>query len=197
MQVSIEATSTLERRLTITIPAARIEADVEKQLKDAAKNVRIDGFRKGEVPSKIVKQRYGKGIRQDVLSDIIRTSFYEAVTQEKLNPAGTPSIEPKSDVEGQDFEFVATFEVFPEIALADFSAAEIEKQSAEVANADVDTMIETLRKQQASWNDVERASQDGDRVTMDFEGFVDGEACSGSIYGGCGSLYSGELFRWF
>ncbi|PPC74126.1 trigger factor [Pokkaliibacter plantistimulans] len=179
MQVSIEATSTLERRLTITIPAARIEADVEKQLKDAAKNVRVDGFRKGKVPSKIVKQRYGKGIRQDVLSDIIRTSFYEAVTQEKLNPAGTPSIEPKSDVEGQDFEFVATFEVFPEIALADFSAAEIEKQSAEVADADVDTMIETLRKQQASWNDVERASQDGDRVTMDFEGFVDGEAFDG------------------
>ncbi|MFP8966055.1 trigger factor [Pokkaliibacter sp. CJK22405] len=179
MQVSIESTSNLERRLTITIPAERIDADVEKQLKDAAKTVRIDGFRKGKVPSKIVKQRYGKGIRQDVLSEVIRTSFYEAVTQEKLNPAGTPSIEPTKDEEGQDFEFVATFEVFPEIALADFSAAEIEKQSAEISNEDLDKMIDTLRKQKADWTTVERASQDGDRVTVDFEGFVDGEAFAG------------------
>ncbi|MFB9885555.1 trigger factor [Balneatrix alpica] len=179
MQVSVEATTSLERRLTVTIPAARIDADVEKQLKDAARTVRVDGFRKGKVPAKLVKQRYGKGIRQDVLSDLIRSSFFEAVTQEKLNPAGSPAIEPTQDQEGQDFQYVATFEVFPEIKLADFAAANIEQQSADVTDADVDTMIETLRKQQSQWQDVERAAADGDRITLDFEGFVDGEAFEG------------------
>lgn len=179
MQVSVETTSALERQMTITVPAARIEQDVEKRVQQTARSVRLDGFRPGKVPMKVVKQRYGAGIRQDVLGDVVQQSFIQAVQQEKITPAGGPKIEFKTDKEGEDFQFVATFEVYPEVKLADFSAVEIEKQTSEVADADLDQMIETLRKQQASWTAVERAAEDGDQLKIDFEGFVDGEAFEG------------------
>jgi trigger factor len=179
MQVSVETTSALERQMTITVPAERIDNDVDKRVQQTARTVRIDGFRPGKVPLKVVKQRYGAGIRQDVVGEVVQKSFFEAVQQEKVMPAGSPKIEFKNDVDGKDFQFVATFEVYPEIALADFSSAEIEKQTSEVTDADVDTMIDTLRKQQATWTEVERAAEDGDRVKVDFEGFIDGEAFEG------------------
>ncbi|WP_210394876.1 trigger factor [Motiliproteus sediminis] len=179
MQVSVEATSSIERQMTVTVPAARIEDDVNSRLKQTARSARIDGFRPGKVPLNVIKRRYGKGIRQEVLGDVIQHTFYEAVTQEKLKPAGGPSIEPKSDAEGQDFEYVATFEVYPEIALADFSAVEVEKQVSAIADTDVDKMVESLQKQHADWTEVERAAEDGDRVNIDFEGFKDGEAFQG------------------
>ncbi|NVK44602.1 MAG: trigger factor [Oceanospirillaceae bacterium] len=179
MQVSVEATSGLERQMTITVPAERIDNDVAKRVQETARRVRIDGFRPGKVPVKIVQKRYGAGIRQEVLGEVVQQSFYEAAQQEKLIPAGGPNIEFKTDKAGEDLEFVATFEVYPEIALADFSEVEIEKQSASVTDADLEKMIDTLRKQQASWNVVERAAEDGDRVKIDFEGFIDGEAFEG------------------
>lgn len=179
MQVSVEATSSLERQMTVTVPAERIEDDVNSRLKQTARTARIDGFRPGKVPMKVLKRRYGAGVRQEVLGEVIQQSFYEAVTQEKLKPAGGPNIEPKQSEEGQDFQYVATFEVYPEIALADYSAAEIVKETSDVADADVDEMVETLRKQHSSFNDVERASEDGDQVNIDFEGFKDGEAFEG------------------
>ncbi|MDO6454048.1 trigger factor [Neptunomonas phycophila] len=179
MQVSVETTSALERQMTITVPAERIDNDVDKRVQQTARTVRIDGFRPGKVPLKVVKQRYGAGIRQDVVGEVVQKSFFEAVQQEKVMPAGSPKIEFKNDEDGKDFQFVATFEVYPEITLADFSSAEIEKQTSEVTDADVDTMIDTLRKQQATWTEVERAAEDGDRVKVDFEGFIDGEAFEG------------------
>lgn len=179
MQVSVEATSSIERQMTVTVPAARIEDDVNSRLKQTARSARIDGFRPGKVPLNVIKRRYGQGIRQEVLGDVIQHTFYEAITQEKLKPAGGPSIEPKTDSEGQDFEYVATFEVYPEIALADFSAVEVEKQVATIADADVDNMVESLQKQHADWTEVERAAEDGDRANIDFEGFKDGEAFPG------------------
>ncbi len=179
MQVSVEATSSLERQMTVTVPAERIDNDVNGRLKQTASQVRIDGFRPGKAPMKEIKRRYGKGVRQEVLGEIIQSSFYEAVTQEKVKPAGGPSIEAKNDKEGEDFQYVATFEVFPEIELADFSGVEVTRETAEVADSDVDTMIESLRKQQAVWSVVERAAADGDRVSIDFEGFKDGEAFAG------------------
>ncbi|RDE24240.1 trigger factor [Motiliproteus coralliicola] len=179
MQVSVEATSSLERQMTVTVPAERIEDDVNSRLKQTARTARIDGFRPGKVPMKVLKRRYGAGVRQEVLGEVIQQSFYEAVTQEKLKPAGGPNIEPKQSEEGQDFQYVATFEVYPEIALADYSAAEIVKETSEVADADVEEMVETLRKQHSTFSDVERASEDGDQLNIDFEGFKDGEAFEG------------------
>ncbi|WP_151704689.1 trigger factor [Nitrincola alkalilacustris] len=179
MQVSVETTSGLERQITVTVPAERIDQDVDRQAQQQARTRRLDGFRPGKVPVTVIKRMFGKAIRQDVISRVVQETFYEAVEQEKLKPAGGPSIDFRNDEEGQDFKYVATFEVYPEIALADFSQAEIEKLSAEVTDADLDEMIDTLRKQQGSWAVVERASAEGDQVKIDFEGFIDGEAFEG------------------
>ncbi len=179
MQVSIETTSGLERRLTIGVPAEQVENEVEKRLKEAAQNVRINGFRKGKVPLSIVKQRYGAGIRQEVVGDVISRTFYEAVQKEKVKPAGQPSIQPKQLVPGKDLEFVATFEVYPEVALSDFSGYELTRIKAEVIDADIDNMVETLRKHQADWIDVDRAAADGDKVNIDFVGTKDGVEFAG------------------
>ena len=179
MQVSVETKSALERQMTITIPADRIDNDVVKQVQQTARNVRIDGFRPGKVPVKVVQKRYGAGIRQDVVGEVLQKSFYEAIQQEKLVPAGGPTIDVKTDEAGKDVEFVATFEVYPEIALADFSSVAVNKETATITSADVDEMIETLRKQQTEWSEVTRAAQDGDKVVLDFEGFMGDEAFEG------------------
>lgn len=179
MQVSIETTSGLERRLTIGVPADTVEGEIEKRLKDAAKNIRINGFRKGKVPMKIVKQRYGAGVRQEVVGEVISRSFYEAAQKEDVKPAGQPSIQPKEMGEGKDLEFVATFEVYPEVALGDISGFKVTRESAEITDEDIDNMIETLRKHQATYEAVDRASADGDQVNIDFTGTKDGEEFEG------------------
>lgn len=179
MQVSVEATTGLERQMTVVVPAERVDSDVDKRVQQTARTARIDGFRPGKVPTKVVKKRYGKGIRQEVIGEVVQQSFYEAVQQEKLTPAGGPNVEFKNDKEGEDFSYTATFEVYPEIALADFSSVEIEKNSAEVKEADLDQMIETLQKQQAAYEEAGRAAAEGDQLNIDFEGFIDGEAFDG------------------
>ncbi|MFK8022020.1 MAG: trigger factor [Pseudomonadales bacterium] len=179
MQVSIETTGGLERRLTVGVPSARIESEVTKRLQKAMPNVRIDGFRPGKVPMRVVKQRYGDGVRQEVAGEVMSQTFYEAVEQENLRPAGAPNIEPKSLQEGRDFQYVATFEVFPEFEISDLSGTAIEQVVAEVKDSDVDEMVETLRKQQGTWPDVDEAAIDGDRVNVDYKGTRDGEEFDG------------------
>jgi len=179
MQVSIETTTGLERRLTIGVPAEKVDVEVDKRLKDASKNVRLNGFRKGKVPLKVVKQQYGQGVRQEVVGDVINTSFQDAVTKESVRPAGQPQIEITQFEEGKDLEYTATFEVYPEIALGEFSGYEITKLNADVVESDIDEMIQTLREQQASFAQVERAAADGDQVNIDFAGTKDGEAFEG------------------
>lgn len=179
MQVSIETTTGLERRMTVGIPAEQVEAEVTKRLQQATKTVRLNGFRKGKVPMSVVKQRFGAGVRQEVLGEFMSRSFYEAVQKEDVRPAGQPSIEPKELSEGKDVEFVATFEVYPEVTLGDTSGFEIDKLVAEVTEADVDNMINVLRKQQASWTEVERAAATDDRVNIDYTGTKDGEEFQG------------------
>ncbi|GLS26941.1 trigger factor [Marinibactrum halimedae] len=179
MQVSIEATSGLERRLTVGIPAEQFDGEVEKRLKEAAKTVRLNGFRKGKVPLKVVKQRFGASVRQEVMGELINRSFYDAVKEKDVKPAGQPSIEPTETAEGKDFEYVATFEVYPEVDVADMSAFEITKLIAEVGDEDVEKMIDILRKQQGTWDVVERAANDGDQVLIDFVGTKDGEEFAG------------------
>jgi trigger factor len=139
----------------------------------------MDGFRPGKVPPKVIKRMYGEAIRYDVLNRVVQESFFEAVQEQSLQPAGTPSIEFKNDKEGEDFSFTATFEIYPEIELKDLSGVEIEKQSAEIKKADIAKMIETLQKQQAGWKDTKGMAKDGFKVNLDFEGFVDGEAFEG------------------
>jgi trigger factor len=179
MQVSIQTTSGLERRLTIVVPADRIDNEVKVRLTKAMNTVRLDGFRPGKVPMKVMKQRFGTGVRQEVLGEVIQKSFHEAVVQEKLKPAGSPQIETKSFAEGADLEFTGTFEVFPEVELKDYSSLSVEKQTAEVTDTDVEKVIDSLQKQQASWEVVERAAVDGDQVTINYVGTKDGEAFEG------------------
>jgi len=179
MQVSLETLTGLERRMTIEVPAETVESQVQDRLKEAAKNFQMKGFRKGKVPVKVIKDRYGAGVRQEVLGEVMSHSWVEAVRQEEVKPAGQPRIEPKNLEEGKNLEFTATFEVYPEIDLQDFSGITIEKKSAEITDADVDKMIETLREQRKTYDDVDRASQDGDRVNLDFTGTIDGEKFDG------------------
>ncbi len=188
MQVSVEATSGLERRLTITVPAERIDSEVNKRLQETARKAKIDGFRPGKVPMSVIKRRFGPSARQEVVGEVIQASFFEAVQQESLNPAGMPAVEPKELAAGKDFEFVATFEVYPEIELADFSTVEIQKPVAEVTESDVDDMLETLREQNKTFTeDTERSAENGDQLIIDFAGSVDGESFEG------GSAENSEL----
>lgn len=174
MRVSIETTTGLERRLIIGVPAQRVDAEVESRIKKAAGSVKINGFRPGKVPLNVVRQRYGLGVRQEVLGEVMSQSFYEAVQQERLRPAGSPAIEPKRMDPGHDIEFVATFEVYPEIDVADFAELSVEKPTADVGSTDIDEMIETLRSQQAKYEDADKAAETGDQVVIDFEGTKDG-----------------------
>lgn len=180
MQVSVENTSALERRLTVSVPSTDVDAQVEAKLLQTAKTVRIDGFRPGKVPMKIVRKRYEGAVRQDVLGQAIEQAFYQAVAQENLRPVGQPNIEPVNMESGKDLEFVATFEVFPEVELADLSSVEVEQAESKVAAADVKKMIENLREQKKEWRESARAAvKDGDRVTINFVGKIDGEAFEG------------------
>lgn len=179
MQVSVETTSTLGRRLTVGVPAERLETAINQRLEEARKNMRINGFRPGKVPLREVKRRYGDAVRQDVLDEVMRESFIKAVEQEKLEPAGMPQMEPTVNESGKDLEFVATFDVFPEIEVADFAGITVANPKAEVTDGDLDNMIETLRKQKADWKPAERAAADGDRANIDYEGRKDGEVFAG------------------
>ena len=198
MQVSIETTSGLERRLTVGVPAKRVDAEVNTRLQKAARNVRLDGFRPGKVPMKVIRQRFGAGVRQEVLGEVMSQSFQEAVVQEKLRPAGQPSIEPKNLEAGTDLEYVATFEVFPEVDVADMSGFEVDRAVASVEEGDIDTIIEVFRKEQGSWDVVERAAADGDTVNIDYSGTKDGEEFTGgSAEGSDLELGSGRMIEGF
>ena len=198
MQVSIETTSGLERRLTVGVPAERIESEVNNRLQKAAGNVRLAGFRPGKVPMKVMRQRFGAGVRQEVLGEVMSSSFQEAVIQEKLRPAGQPSIEPKNLEEGKDLEYVATFEVFPEVEIVEIKGLEVEKPVAQVTDADVDNIIDVFRKQQGKWTVVERAAAAGDKVNIDYVGTRDGAAFDGGSASGSDlELGSGRMIPGF
>ena len=180
MQVTLETTSGLERRMRISVPASSLDEKVDAKLKEAAGQVKIKGFRPGKVPMREVKRRFETGIRQDVSSEAMQSSFAEAVQQESVTPAGAPQIQEVSNLEpGKDLEFTAIFEVFPVVALEDFSKIDIEKPVSSVKKADIDKMIETLRTQRSEFKEVDRACEDGDKVNIDFDGYIDGEAFEG------------------
>jgi trigger factor len=179
MQVSVESTGKLERRMRVELPAARIDQEVDTRLKSVGKTAKIKGFRPGKVPPKVVKQRYGQQIREEVLNEVMQKSYSDAVMQENLNPAGGPSIEPQPAEDANGFAYVATFEVMPEVELKNLDKITIDKPDVTIGAKDLDAMILKLQKQKADWEEVDRASTDGDRVVVDFEGSLKGEAFPG------------------
>jgi trigger factor len=179
MQVSVESSTGLGRRMRVQVPAEKIDKEVESRLKTVGRSAKLKGFRPGKVPPKVIRQHYGSQVRQEVLQEILQSSYSEAVEQEKLRPAGGPSIEPEIVDEGQDLAYTAVFEVYPEFELKALNSIKVEQPEVEIEDADVDTMIENLRKQRAHWHDVERKAQDGDQVTLDFDGTLKGEPFEG------------------
>ncbi|MDU9402843.1 trigger factor [Pseudomonas sp. zfem004] len=179
MQVSVENTSALERRMTIAVPAERVENEVNKRLQQTARRAKVAGFRPGKVPMSVIRQRFEADARQEAFGDLVQASFYEAIVEQKLNPAGAPAVEPKSFEKGKDLEFVAIFEVFPEFTVSGLESISVERLSAEVADTDLDKMLDVLRKQNTRFEAVERAAQNDDQVNIDFVGKIDGEAFAG------------------
>jgi trigger factor len=174
MQVSVEAIGTLERRMEVQVPAERIEKAVDERLQKLSRTVRLKGFRPGKVPVKVVRQQFGEQVRQEVLGDVVQKSFAEALVQEKLTPAGGPKIEPLDLAQGGDLKYRAIFEVVPEIELKGVEGMEVARPVAEVTAADIDAMVENLREQRATYAAVDREARDTDKVTVDFEGTIDG-----------------------
>lgn len=179
MQVSLETTSGLERKMRVSVPADEIDTQVDVKIKQTAQQVKLKGFRPGKVPLSEVKRRFGAGIRQEVSSEVIQSSFNSAVQQESVVPAGTPKIEDVTLETGQDLEYTAIFEVFPDVEPGDFSKVTIEQPVSEVNDDDLDLMTDKLQEQRIEYVDVDRAAADKDKVNIDFEGFIDDEPFDG------------------
>ncbi|HEX3396437.1 MAG TPA: trigger factor [Steroidobacteraceae bacterium] len=179
MQVSVESIGKLERRMQVQVPAERVSQEIAARLKNISRTARLNGFRPGKAPLKVIRQQFGSQVHREVIGELLQSSYAEAVTQKQLTPAGNPRIEPQSMDEGQDLKYVATFEVFPEVVLQPMESLDVERVMAEVTESDVDAMIERLRKQQMKYSAVSRGAANGDKVTIDFEGTIDGVAFAG------------------
>jgi trigger factor len=180
MDVSVENAGGLERRMTVQVPAERVEQEVQSRLDSMSKTVRLDGFRPGKVPLKVVEKKYGKQVRLEVVDELVNSTMQEALSQESIRPVGQPSVEPKAMQPGDPLEYVATFEVFPELSgMLDYGF-KVTKPIVEITNDDVGNMLENLRQQRATWNVVERAAQPGDQVNIDFEGTIGGAPFAGN-----------------
>jgi trigger factor len=181
MQVSVESPSKLQRRITVTVPSEQLDAAYDKRIKELAQSKSLKGgFRPGsDTAVARIKQLYGNAARQDALSEVIQASLYDAIMQTKLNPVGTPQVEPKSLTPGKPLEYTATFEVLPEIEGVTFNTKGIEKQVSKVTETDVERVLDRLREQQVTWNEVTRPAADKDQVVIDFRGTLDGNAFQG------------------
>jgi trigger factor len=174
MQVSVTTTKGLERRLEVAVPGERVAGEVDARLKRIARTARINGFRPGKVPYAVVRQQYGTQVHAETVNDLMQSSFAEAVSQQKLRPAGGPRIEPIAVAPGTELRYAAIFEILPEVMLHPLEGIAVERPTAQVGEQDIDAMLESMRSQRPVFSEVERAAQDGDRVALDFEGRVDG-----------------------
>ena len=180
MEVSIENTGGLSRRMTVQVPAERVDQEVDSRLKSMSQTVRLDGFRPGKIPMKVIAQKYGQQVRLEVIDQVVNSTLQDAFSQENLRPAGTPDIEPRDSLAGQPLEYVATFEIFPELTTGVEYSFSVVRPLIEIVDNDVQDMLENLRKQRATWNEVERPAAMDDQVTIDYEGKVDGNAFAGN-----------------
>ena len=179
MQVTVESTGALERRMRVELPAERIEQEINSRLKTVGRTAKLKGFRPGKVPPKVVKQRYGKAIREEVISELMQKSYTDAVMQENLNPAGGPKIETEDNKGDNNFAYVATFEIMPNVELKNLDKIAVEIPEVTISKSDMDDMILRLRRQKATWEEVDRKSGDGDKVVVDFTGTLKGEEFEG------------------
>jgi trigger factor len=179
MQVSVESIGKLERRMQVQVPAERVSKEIAARLQTISRTARLNGFRPGKAPLKVIRQQFGSQVHREVIGELLQSSYAEAVTQNQLAPAGSPRIEPQSMDEGQDLKYVATFEVFPEVVLQPIESLQVDRVTAEVTESDIDAMIERLRKQQTKHTAVSRPAAAGDKVTIDFEGAIDGVPFAG------------------
>lgn len=195
MQASLETLGALERRLSVAVPMAEINSEVENRLKRLSRTVKLHGFRPGKVPFKVVAQQFGPQVRQEVLGDTLQKTFGEAVKQQNLKVVGYPRFEAKPMPEGAaDFEFSATFEVYPEVRVGDISGVTIERPTLEVGDAEVDKTLEIMRRQRTTFEPTTRVAQEGDRIVMDYTGAIDGKAFDGgSAQGASVVLGSGRM----
>lgn len=180
MQVSVEATKGLERKMTVEVPAERVESEIDSRLRRLGRTAKVKGFRPGKVPFGVIRQQYGPQVREEVVQDILRQTYGEALQQEKLRPAGSPTLEPVEMNAGEGLRYTATFEVYPEVELKKTEGLKVERAKVEIGDADVDGMIEKMRRQRGTWEPVERAADEGDRVLIDFEGKLKGEDFPGN-----------------
>jgi len=174
MQVTIETTGSLGRRMTVAVPAQRMQQEIAARLRRLSQTARFPGFRPGKAPMKMVEAQYGGKVTEEVVGDLIRATFHEAVSEKGLKPAGGPDIEPKHMSPGKDFEYIATFEVYPEITQLEIKGARIERPVVTISEEDVTRTLDTLRRQRVGWTPVERAAVNGDRLVLDFQGLLDG-----------------------
>jgi trigger factor len=179
MQVSVESIGKLERRMQVQVPAERVSQEIAARLKSISRTARLNGFRPGKAPLKVIRQQFGSQVHREVIGELLQSSYAEAVTQKQLAPAGNPRIEPQSMDEGEDLKYVATFEVFPDVALQPMEQLEVDRIAAEVTESDIDAMIERLRKQQMKYVAANRAAAKGDKVSIDFDGSIDGVSFAG------------------
>lgn len=197
MHVSVTTTQGLERRMTVEIPAERIESEIQSRLKSMARTARVAGFRPGKTPFKVIERKYGPQVRDDVVSDVVQSSFAEAVVQQSLRPAGMPRIEQLTKQPGMPLAYTATFEVYPTLHAIAFDGIAISRPVAEITEQDVEEMLDKMRRQRATWQAVDRAAAQGDRVVIDFVGTIAGEAFAGNsgenypLVLGSGTMISG------
>jgi trigger factor len=179
MQVSMTTTKGLERRLEIAVPGERVASEVDQRLKQLARTVRLKGFRPGKVPYAVVQKQFGSQVRAEAINELMQSTFAEAINQQRVRPAGGPRIEPITVEPGSELRYAAVFEVMPEVTLKPLGTIAIERPSATVTEEDIDAMLESMRSQRPSFAAVERAAQDSDRVTIDYEGRIDGAVFPG------------------
>ena len=179
MQVSVESTGSLERKVHVEVPESRVTSEVSERLKNMTKTTKVEGFRPGKVPLKVINGRYGEQVRKEVVGELVRTTLFEAINQENLKPAGQPQIEKVDVADGKALSYTASFEIYPEITLKPTEKLKFEKPLCDVSKDDVDIMIEKLRKQHGELEVVGRAAKTGDIVNIDFEGFIDNKIFEG------------------
>lgn len=197
MQVSVETLKGLERKVTVSVPSEKVEEEVSLRLKNLARKVKIDGFRPGKVPFQVVVSRYSQSVREEVARDMVQSTLFEALQKNELVPAGYPSVEPEQLEKGKDFKYSAIFEVMPVFEIIELNQAAVELARSEVTDKDVEDMLDKLREQNKEWHDVSRAVKNGDKVVIDFEGYLDdklfegGSAKGHELVIGSGSMIPG------
>jgi trigger factor len=174
MQFTLSTGNGLERRIEVAIPHTKVSGQVERRLRELSRTASLKGFRPGKVPLPVIKRQFGAQVHGDTVSELIRESFNEAIDKEKLRPAGGPRIEPISLAEGSDLKFAAVFEVMPEVTVKPVNDLAVDRPTVTVTESDIDGMIESMRRQRVEYRKVEREAGNGDRVSVDFQGRLDG-----------------------